>query len=109
MSIESLEELNKSLVRKYGELEYTAGKRRMQIMPIESKIYPQRYHGQPPNSNPNMAEDNYIISTATPECYEDIKEFLKKDPDYFQISGQFYVDPEGNWSIGVSFKPKDKK
>lgn len=97
MEIEEIEELNKVLVKRFGELDEVSWKRKMEVIPVTSNFA---------TTITNVG--NYVVGVATPEAYNDIKDLFRKDPNYFDISGVVYVDPEGNWTVNLRFKPKGK-
>ena len=48
----------------------------------------------------------YIVSVATKEAYEDIREEFKNNLGNKIIEPFIYIDPNGDWSLGLSIKNK---
>lgn len=49
----------------------------------------------------------YIVSVATKEAYEDIREEFKNNLGNKIIEPFIYIDPNGDWSLGLSIKNKE--
>ena len=48
----------------------------------------------------------YIVSVATKEAYEEIREEFKNNLGKKIIEPFIYIDPNGDWSLGLSIKNK---
>ena len=51
----------------------------------------------------------YIVSVATKEAYEDIREEFKNNFNKKVIEPFIYIDSNGDWSLGLSISNKETK
>ena len=56
----------------------------------------------------DASNEVYIVSRCTKEAYEDIRQEFKNNLGNKIVEPFIYIDPNGDWSLGLSIKNKEK-